>query len=177
MYKYNVIALCVCDFWYSVTLFLCVFVSFWSVSFTFKERIWPPAGRSLPAWPPPRARTLQDHQYMICTIILTLGVVWTAVLCKAIIPRVCTLQCDPLRCVLGGVGGGSKVTAKELWPGKRLWRCCVSSVLSLTTVAVALLQVNSERRRPSFTRSLKRNARSRTARRPTESQADQVKKR
>lgn len=46
-------------------------------------------------------------------------------------------------------------------------------LLCLTSAAV-VLQVNSERKPPSCTRSLKRNAKWRTARRPTESQAAQV---
>lgn len=62
---------------------------------------------SLLALPPPRTRTLLDHQYMICYDILTLDVVWTAVLCKA----------ATLYALWNTTHLGSKVTTKELWLG------------------------------------------------------------
>lgn len=64
---------------------------------------------SLLALPPTRTRTLQDHQYTICYVILTLDVVWTAVLCKA--TATYTL------CFWNVTRLGSKVTTKELWLG------------------------------------------------------------
>lgn len=77
----------------------------------------------------------------------------------------------------------------EMWPlrGQRChrrssdWdeavRCCgVEHFLPCLTTVATLLQVNFERRRPFFTRLPKRNAKWRTARRPMESPAVQVKK-
>ncbi len=93
-------------------------VSFWSDTRTERDQewIWPPEGRSLHKRFSPRwlclqqgPRTLQDHQYMICYVILTLDVVWTAVLCKA--TATYTL------CFWNVTHLGSKVTTEELWLG------------------------------------------------------------
>lgn len=65
-------------------------VSFWSGNCT-RTGVYLTSRRQIPsqeilsplALAPPRTRTLQDHQYMICYVILTVDFVWMAVLCTA----------------------------------------------------------------------------------------------
>lgn len=108
---------------------------------------------SLLAFPPPRTRTLQDHQYMICYVILT-----RCCLSGSFVSShhpVCTvlLKCDPY-----GVKGDNEGALTGMRP--RGFEDAAGGQLSVLrlTIAVILLQVNSERRHPSFTRLRKRNA-------------------
>ena len=129
----------------------------------FSQEILPWLALSLP-----RTGTLQDHQYVICYVVLTQcclngTFVWSRRPVFSVL-----LKYDPSR-----VKGDSK----GFWLGwgqEALKRC----IPHLTTVAFFFffysLQVNFERRHPFFTRLLKRNAKWRTVRRQMELQAVRV---
>lgn len=110
--------------------------------------------------PPSWTGTLQDHQYTICIIVLMLF--WVAAF--SVHPPA-SLKCD-----LQGEGSRKSPPRSSSPRRGHLLQLSVWPV-----VAIFLFQGNSARRRPSSTRSPKRNAKWRTARRPMGWRAVQVK--
>ena len=161
---------CCSAFSFAFSSLLTSLVSFWPEMRTEREQewIWPPEGRSLhKRFPPCRLCLHQGPGHCRIISIWYATSYWPSMLlerqfCVKPPPPPCEL------CFWNVTHLGSEVTAEELLLGRgREGLKTRLSVLRLTTVAI-LLQVNFERRHPSFTRSLKRNAKWRTVRRPME---------
>lgn len=135
-----------------------------------QECIWPPEGRSLhkrfsPCWlclyqGPGHCRVINIWYAMSYWLLILLE--WQ--FCVKPLPCLyCAFEMWP---IWGQRWQRRSSDWDEAW---RLWRCCsVQHFVPCLTAVAILLQVNFERRHPSFTRSLKRNAKWRTVRRPME---------